>query len=535
MDPRPPLRPWAPHRLPVPALTGREAGAWDRRAIDRSGVPERVLMENAGRAAAVILDRSYPEGPVVGLVGAGNNGGDALVALRVLAAWGREVRAVLVADRPTDDPLLHGWPIPVVVEDGWTAEDWAGVLSEASVVVDGVLGTGVRGAPRERQAGAIRAVNASAASVLAMDVPSGIDPDGGSVPGDAVRADVTVAFGAPKVGALVHPARAAVGRLVVVEIGFPPLESGEARAFVSTPPWARDQLPRRSSDTHKNAVGRVLVVGGASGMAGAALLAARGALRAGAGIVRVCTVPENREIVQRGVPEAIYVDGTDAAAVRDGLAATDAVVVGPGLGQGDVALRLLERVLGGEPRPVLLDADALNLAAAGAVDLAAVGRTRPVLLTPHPGEMGRLSRRRRSASDGRCRALPRRRAATGAAAVERFDRRGPVQGRALCPSSASPDGELLIDTQGSSDLAAAGMGDTLAGVCGTLMAQGLVSATAGAVGLYLTGRAARLADKGAALTPSDVLERLPDVLSEPGGPTDALGLPFVVLDIDPAA
>lgn len=532
------LRPWA--RGDVPALTGTEAAAWDRRAIDRVGVPERVLMENAGRAAALVLQRLHPDGRIVGIVGAGNNGGDALVMLRTLAVWGRDVRAVLVADREVPDPLAHGWDVPTSTDAELDGPGWRALLEGAAVVIDGILGTGVRGAPRERQAAAIGAVNASAPAVLAVDVPSGIDPETGAVPGEAVRADVTVAFGAPKLGALLHPARALTGRLVAVEIGFPPLEEGEAGAFLATPGWARTRLPRRATDTHKNAVGRLLVVGGGMGMAGAAVLAARGALRAGVGIVRVATVPGNREIVQSALPEALWVDATDGAAVQVAGDGSDAVVIGPGLGQDDDARRVLARVLEDTDegaRSLLLDADALNLAAAGVVDLADVGACRPVLLTPHPGEMGRLLGDGAAPDGGDvARGGPAERARLAAG---RFHAAVLLKG---APSLvAVEDGPLRVDTQGSSDLAAAGMGDTLSGVCGALLAQGLSPGDAGAVGLYLTGRAARLAGKGVSLTPSDVAERLPDALTESvygtasaQGEASPLGLPFVIFDADAA-
>jgi ADP-dependent NAD(P)H-hydrate dehydratase / NAD(P)H-hydrate epimerase len=515
-----------PHDRPeLQVGTGAEAAAWDHRAIDRVGVPERVLMENAGRAAALVLQRLHPDGRVVGVVGAGNNGGDALVTLRTLAAWGRDVHAVLVADRELPDPLAHDWAVPTTTDGELDRPGWDRALEGAAVVVDGILGTGVRGAPRERQAAAIRAVNRSTPTVLAMDVPSGIDPETGGVPGEAVRADVTIAFGAPKLGSLLHPARALVGRLVAVEIGFPPLQEGEAAAFVATPGWALARLPRRATDTHKNQVGRLLVVGGGMGMAGAAVLAARGALRAGIGIARVATVPGNREIVQSALPEALWVDATDGPAVRAATEESDAVVIGPGLGQDEAARRVLAWVLDATDvaaPPVLLDADALNLAAAGAVALEAVGAGRPVLLTPHPGEMSRLL------DDG-----PGGPAERARAAADRFHAAVVLKG---APSLvAVPDGPLRVDTQGSSDLAAAGMGDTLSGVCGALLAQGLAPGDAGSVGLYLSGRAARLAGKGVSLTPSDIAERLPDALRESAdGDSPPLDLPFVIFDA-PAA
>ena len=517
----PPLRPFS--AVDVWAWTAEESSAFDARAIEAVGVPQTVLMENAGRAAALVLARVFPDGPVVAVVGAGNNGGDALVAVRTLRAWGRDARAVLVAERPTEDPLLHGWPVEVTTDaDGADVER---VLRHASVIVDGVLGTGVRGAPRARQAEAIMRVNASGCPVLAVDVPSGIDATSGATPGAAVRAAVTVSFGAPKLGALLHPARALVGRHVVVDIGFPPIAPTSAR--VIGPAWARARLPRRESDTHKNRVGRVCVVAGKVGMAGAAVLAGRGAFRAGAGFVRVCSVPENREAVQAALPEALFVDATDAGALDDALSASDAVAAGPGLGTGAASREILERALTGPPVPTVLDADALNLAAAGALEggLEAVARSRPLLLTPHPGEMARLLPDEHLDGLGRV--------ATVRAAVDRFGCAVLLKG---APSLVgAPHAAVAIDTQSSSDLAVAGIGDVLTGVCGSLLAQGVSTVDAGVVGLYLTGRAARLAGRGAGLIPTDVARWLPDARTEPGAAVSDLGLPFVTFDADPPA
>jgi NAD(P)H-hydrate epimerase len=505
----------------VPAPTAQEATDLDRRAIQEVGVPQEVLMENAGRSAAQILQRLFPEGRVLGFVGAGNNGGDALVLLRTLRAWGRDVRGILVADRKADDPLLHGWPVDVRIDRDMDEPGWAAATRDAAVIVDGILGTGVRGAPRERQAYAIGRINASGLPVLAIDVPSGVDASTGAVEGGAVRADVTVAFGAPKLGSLFHPARALAGRLVAVEIAFSPWEPGATRAVVSTPAWARARLPRRSTDTHKKEVGSVIIVAGGMGMAGAAVLAARAAFRSGAGLVRVCSVPDNRAALQAALPEAIYVDASDPGAVEDALEDSDAVAAGPGLGSAMAAVDMLALVARGPARPTVLDADALNLAAAGALDLAEVAKARPLLITPHPGEMARLIG---SADDGA--------AGAARAAVEHFGCAVLLKG---APSVvASRGGPLLVDTQSSSDLAVAGMGDALTGVCGSLMAQGLDPATAGAVGLYCTGRAAVLAGRGAGLTPTDVVRWLSDAIGERGDGVTDLDFGFVTYDADPA-
>ena len=536
--PHPPLRPFGGASVWAP--TGQQSAEIDRLAIESRGVHQPVLMENAGRSAAMVLCRLFPTGPVLGLVGAGNNGGDALVLLRTLRAWGREAEAVLVADRPEDEPLLHGWDLPLHRDQALDEAAWRALLASAAVVVDGVLGTGASGAPRERQAAAVARLNRSGRPVLALDVPSGVDASTGAVPAEAVRAAVTVAFGGPKLGSLLHPARPLAGRLVAVEIGFPPPVPGEADALLVTPAWAHEHLPTRSTDTHKNAVGRCLVVAGAVGMAGAAVLAARGALRAGAGIVRVCSASANREVIQAAVPEAIYVDVSDADALAAAVEESDAVAAGPGLGTDEHARRVLDAVVGARPAGVVLDADALNVAAAGALDLSALAARAPLLITPHPGEMARLLP---AADDGADRLAIVRRAAA------RFGCSVLLKGApSLVAAAGAP---VLVDTQGSSDLAAAGMGDMLTGVCTALLAQGATPQVAGALGLYSSGRAARIAGRGASLTPSDVARWLSDALGEVAAPGEAaapgegrgageahwgvsdLGLPFVTYDADP--
>lgn len=531
----PRLQPFA--RGDVWALTADQAEAVDARAIDSLGVPQRVLMENAGRSAAAVLVRAVGGSRVLGIVGSGNNGGDALVALRSLAAWGIAVRAILVSDRDADDPLLHGWPLEVARDSDLDDSLWTDLLAWADVVVDGVLGTGARGAPRPRQAAAIERVNDAGCPVVALDVPSGIDASTGEVPGTAVRATLTVAFGVPKLGALLHPARALTGRHVAVDIGFPPSGGEGASARLVTPAWVSSRMPTRSTDTHKNRVGRVLIAGGAEGMAGAVILAARSAFAAGAGLVRVCSVGENREVLQSSVPEAIFVGSSDTDAVVDAAASSDVVAVGPGLGVDEQARATLRLLTDGGGPPLVLDADALNLVAEGVVDLVAIAASgRPVLITPHPGEMTRLEAARQDAptagTDATTRPGPDSPVVRAGRAAERF---GCVVLLKGAPSVvATPGTPVALDTQGTSDLAVAGMGDTLTGVCAALLAQKRDSATAASLALYLSGRAAVLAGRGAGLTPSDVVRWLPEARREVVPADTDLGLPFVCFDAEAA-
>jgi len=513
----------------VGAPTGLESAEFDRFAIEELGVPQSTLMENAGRSAAMVIQRLFPRGHVTALVGTGNNGGDALVVLRNLAAWGRPVTAILVGERGEQESLLHGWGIRTLLDTDFQGDSTrlAGELAGTEILVDGVLGTGISGPPRERQAFVIRAMNQSDAAVVALDVPSGVDAVTGAIAGDAVLARVTVAFGGAKLGTLLHPGRRLVGRLVVVEIGFPPLAEETFRGTLITPGWVSLRLPRRDPDTHKNAVGALLLVAGRPGMAGAAILAARAALRAGVGFLRVASPPENRGILQEAVPEAVYVDASDDKALAEAVEASRALGVGPGLGTDQGARGLLSSVLGSAGnRPLLVDADALNLLSMGyGPSLAEVGRERDVILTPHPGEMARLTGVEPKEVTAR-----RPEIALGVA----MDTGCHVLLKGMPSLVATPASRLYVDTVGSSDLAAAGMGDVLSGVISAFLAQGCLPHEAASLGLFTSGRAAARTSLGVSLTPEDVVEGLPGALKERGNGHSDLDLPFLLFDQDPA-
>ncbi len=517
------VRPFA--RGLVPVATGEESSAFDRHSISELGVPEATLMEAAGRSAAEVVQRLHPRGEIVAVVGAGNNGGDAIVALRTLAAWGRRVRAVVVADRAEPDSLLHGWNGHLVRDDVAGDGAWE-MLAGADVVIDGVLGTGTRGAPRARQARAIQAINAARAPVVALDLPSGVDAATGAVTGEAVRADVTVAFGWPKLGTLIGDGRVLRGRLIVAEIGFPPLPDGRFGAALITPAWAATARPKREPDTHKYRVGTVLVVAGRPGMAGAAVLAGRAALRAGAGLVYVASAPENRVVLQSAAPEAIFVDATDRDAVAERAAAVDAVAVGPGIGTDEQGVRVLTTVLDAGAQPLVLDADALTLLAAGRPrSLEEVAAARPSLITPHSGEMERITGHSQKEIRARRVELARESATKLGCTVLL---------KGMPSLVAAPGLPVLIDSVGTSDLATGGMGDVLTGTAGALLARGLGPREAGALALHASGRAAARAGRGEGILPVDVVSHLRDAFGETGQGESDLDLACVLLDLDAA-
>lgn len=500
----------------LPLVTPEEAAALDAAARERHDVPERVLMESAGRAAALVLDRIFPRGRVAVAAGSGNNGGDALVLARVLLSWGREVTLVTAGSRPPDSVLRHGHEVPIE-----SLDDEPAVFASADVLVDGVLGTGARGAPREPASTVIEAMNAAGRPIVALDLPSGVDARTGDVEGEAIRAAVTVTFGWPKIGLLFHPARSRCGRLVAVEIGFPPLhaEGGES-ALLITPEWAKERLPGRPPSAHKGISGRLLALAGTDGMAGAAVIASKAAQRAGAGLVQVASPASNRLVIQTAVPEAIFVDR--AALDPEAMAAAHALLAGPGIGTDDGAHRALETAIGGTAGlRAAFDADALNLFARDPDRLGEVAGGRDVIITPHPGELGRLM-------DLSVREIVADPVAAARAAAARFGCSVLLKGQ---PSIvASPGQPTLVSTVGSSDVASAGMGDQLAGVTGALLAAGLSAREAGALALFYSGRAADLAWRGRSLGPADVSEAMHAAFDRPGARRSPTGLPFVSFD-----
>lgn len=503
----------------VPLVTPQEAAALDRSARERQGVPERVLMESAGRAAACVLDRLFPRGKVAVAAGSGNNGGDAIVLARVLRSWGREVRVFQAGTQPPDPALLHGYDLTVepldAAESAWVAAD---------VVVDGILGTGARGEPRPPAATAIETLNASGRPVLALDLPSGVDGETGDVEGEAIRAAATVTFGWPKIGLLFHPARSRVGRLIAVEIGFPPFQpEGPDSASLITPDWAAARLPLRPASAHKGTSGRLLVVAGHDGMAGAAVLACRAAQRSGAGLVRVASTESNRVILQSQVPEATFVERGGLGS--EDLSAMHALLAGPGMGTDANARHALEAALHQtRGRPGICDADAINLFAQEPDWLRRVASERDLVLTPHPMELSRLMGSPvQEVLDDPVRAAR--------SAAKRFGCAILLKGQpSIVASNKLP---LLVNTTGSSDLAAAGMGDQLSGVTGAMLAAGCSARDGAALALYYAGRAADLTGYGRALSPADVSDSMRTAFSRPGARWPCVDLPFVSFDQPP--
>ncbi|MFN2564769.1 MAG: NAD(P)H-hydrate dehydratase [Gemmatimonadaceae bacterium] len=498
--------------------TAAQAAARDAAAI-AAGVPSRALMQRAGAAAAAEIALRYPfhlESGALIFAGPGNNGGDAWVVARALAATGAVVRVVEPAEAKSPDAIAErALSLPIV---GETARERA--LTSATpahfaerLVIDGLLGTGATGAPREHLGQAvddIARLRAGGAAVIAIDVPSGVDATTGRWE-KSVVAELTLTFGTMKRGLLT--ARDRCGALAVLDIGlgaYAELDDG-APALVDAR-WVAAVVPRFSADAHKGTRKRVAVVGGAEGMAGAALLAARGAARSGVGMVKLVVAPASVPVVQEAEPAALAAcwPGDDSAVQTDLGEWADVVAIGPGLGRDADARQLVERILRTWRGPVVVDADGLNVFAGDADALGRLLRGRPALLTPHPAEFARLA-------GGRVDDVLASRfdAAPGLAA--RCNATVLLKG--VPTTVGSPDGRQLVSASGSPVLATAGSGDVLTGIAATLVAQIGDPLVAAAAAAWAHGRAAELAQgtpDAARRTPrgvtlDDVLCALPGV------------------------
>lgn len=476
--------------------------ALDRMAIEEQQIPGYTLMVRAGQALLEALNKRFPEARrLVVLCGGGNNGGDGYVLARMARAKGLQVELVALTDpaRLKGDAALA---CATFREGGGVTTEWTPrCVDRADVIVDAILGTGLTRPLAGAAAEVVGAVAASGVPVLAVDMPTGLHSDTGQVLGDAIAADVTVTFVGLKLGAFVGAGPSYCGELVFDGLGIPPelYERVRPAARRIGRGLRRDTLPPRARDAHKGEFGHVLVVGGGRGMPGAARLAAEGALRSGAGRVTVATRPDNVTAVVAARPEVMCAGIDEPDGIAPLLGRADVVALGPGLGTDGWAQGLL-RTVEASGLPVVADADALNLLALNPQ------RHGNWVLTPHPGEAGRLL-------------------AADAAAVQR-DREGALgqlcvrYGGIVVLKGAGTlvgrEGEVpWICDRGNPGMAAPGMGDVLTGVIAGIAAQCGDLFAAARVGVYAHAQAGdRAAAKGQrGMTALDVCAQLPHVLN----------------------
>jgi NAD(P)H-hydrate epimerase len=472
---------------PTTALyTAAQVRALDRAAIDGAGIPGIVLMSRAGRAVFDLIAARLAAGAPLSVVcGTGNNGGDGFVVARRAADCGWPVTVWLVGEREriAGDARLA---FDAAVAAGVPVEPFADDTRFASgVIVDALLGTGLGGAVRAAHARAIEAMKASGLPVMAVDIPSGLCSDTGSVLGVAVRAAHTLTFIGRKRGLFTGAARDHCGELHFDALGVPPAVYGAVPAEAELLSLAAllPALAPRARGAHKGRFGHVLVIGGGRGMAGAAAMAAETAARCGAGLVSLATWPGNVPAIVARRPEVMAHGVEYGHELEPLLARASTLVVGPGLGRGPWAQQLLQRALA-SGRPAVLDADALN--AIADAELPAGTVFNQCLVTPHPGEAARLV----GSTAG---AVEADRFAALAALRARFPAAVLLKGAGTLVASGAAGGAVGVCPYGNPGMASGGMGDVLSGVLGALLAQGLTAGEAAALGACLHARAADLA------------------------------------------
>jgi ADP-dependent NAD(P)H-hydrate dehydratase / NAD(P)H-hydrate epimerase len=506
----------------IPVLDARAMRLADADAI-RGGTAGDDLMENAAAALCGQLRHAHPGWRSVAVVcGPGNNGGDGLAAARMLALSGISVSVFTLRDpssyagdaaRNAERARSVGLSL-VWLKDSRAFSEMQRALADGDGVIDALFGTGLTRSLEGNARRAVAAINAAHKPVLSADLPSGLSADSGALLGPAVHASQTVGFGAPKPCHVLPPASGLCGRVVVADIGI----SRETLARRATRFWILESadilslLPARPLDSHKADFGRLAVIAGSRGKAGAAILAARGALRGGAGLVTVFCAESLTSLIVGALPEAMTfglpesggaLAEAGARALVSQLRGFDAAVVGPGLGTSRGTVSFLEALLRGTRLPLVVDADGLN-AFAGRPERFA-RRRGTVVLTPHPGEAGRLLGLSSKAVQADRLGAARRLSRTSHAITILKGAHSLI---------ASPSGEVLVNPTGTPLLSTAGSGDVLAGLIGALLAGGLKGRDAAMAGAWLHGAAAQalapvLGDAG--LLAHEVADAIPSV------------------------
>jgi len=508
-------------------LTAEQTRQMDQECI-KAGTPVSVLMENAGKAVAEEIEKSLGDIrklKILCLIGAGNNGGDGLVAARYLQERGAAVSVYLCSERPEDDEnlkLVREKNITCIA----TAEDeklekFDSLLAEASCVIDALLGTGkmrpLQGVYKEVLLKINEAKQRSKTYIVAVDLPSGMDADTGAVDDACPYADMTVTLAFPKIGLFTFPGAARVGTLRIVDIGIPESLADEIPIELMTHDWARTSLPERPLDANKGTFGKVLVVAGSVNYVGAAYLAGSGAMRVGAGLVTLATAASLQPIIASKLTEATYLPlpeaepGVISAGAVDIITEQsrqyDVLLLGCGLGQNPATAEFVSKLLSRKDLPPLVvDADALNILAKVPDWWQQIPGN--AILTPHPGEMSRLC----GLSIDEIQANR-----TGIAMKYAVEWHQTIVLKGAYNVIASPEGNCRVSPFANPGLATAGTGDVLSGIIAGMTAQGLSLYNAAGLGAYVGCEAGEmirslLGDTG--VIASDLLMALPAVINQ---------------------
>ncbi len=503
-------------------LTPRQMKVIDEIAINTLGIPGIVLMENAAiqiafKASSMLEGEEEPNVTVI--AGNGNNGGDALAVTRHLLTMGYSVSVFsltdvdeLFGDAYTNGRILKNLGVNIPVISGKEdLERLESACRKSDLVIDGIFGTGLNRFVQGIWSDVIDIINTFAPKILSIDIPSGIDGLSGKVMGNSVKADATVTFYLPKIGMVQHPGASFMGELSVVDIGIPyALSEQMGTSQLSEKNDIKKMLPIRPADGHKGTFGKLLVFAGSESMTGAAYLSALSAYRTGSGFVRLAAPRSCINPLSILLPEAVFAGLTEYSdtklndLVKKLLDDTDAVLIGPGLSRTDEALSLMKAVVENCDKPMVMDADALNILSK---ERTMLERLRcETVITPHPAEMSRLTGK--SVLD-----IQGDRINIARDFADEFGLTVVLKGAGTVV--VANDGRTSINPTGNQGMATAGSGDVLAGVITSLLGQGLSPYDAAVTGTYLHGLAGDIAaaDKGTAgVMASDIAENIPKAI-----------------------
>ncbi len=497
----------------------------EHKAVER-GVSMEQLMEYAGGAAARFIQRKYElRGKRVAILcGKGNNGGDGYVAARLLRGCGAYVSVVLAEGFPATDLArqAYGRMGAGVISADWGREPRAvrQAVSDADIIIDGLYGFGFRGAMPEYIGVLAELANQSRAPVISLDIPSGVECNTGAVHGPCIRADYTVTFTVPKPGHILYPGREYCGQVVPAAAGIPGEVVEQAVPALETlePAHIKSLFRPRDSQSNKGDYGKLLCVCGSEGMAGAAIMCASAGLRCGAGLVNLALPRSIYPIAASRLLESVFTlldreqDGSltpeTSVKLENALQGAAACVIGCGLGTAPGTPELVEKLLLSARCPVVLDADGLNAVSKHPEILREAAQTKPVIITPHPGEMARLMAS--SIQEVQADRLE---------SASRFAREYGVITvlKGAGTLVAHPDGRTRMNLTGNPGMARGGSGDILTGMVGSFAAQGMEPLEAASAAVYLHGLAGdrcadRLSQQG--MLPTDMLSELPNLFLE---------------------
>jgi ADP-dependent NAD(P)H-hydrate dehydratase / NAD(P)H-hydrate epimerase len=514
-------------------VTAEEMRRIDRDTTDEFGIPSLLLMERAGSSAAQRIMEIYSRRKVIVACGSGNNGGDGMVAARLLHDKGWDVRVFLACD---PDKLKGGARLQyqAALRFGVPVNDSAVLIEDASrlfrphtIIVDALFGTGLSKEIRGGFSALIRVLNESGLPIIALDMPSGISSDTGQVMGDAISADYTVAFGLPKRGHFLYPGAEHTGRLFIEDIGFPheALSAEGLQVELLEKVDLAPLIPARKKNSHKGDYGHVLLVAGSRGKTGAAFMAAKACLRAGAGVVTI-GIPESLASVfqSRATEEMTLIlpdkgDGTLSKKALDKILGflektADVIAIGPGAGVSRDMREITETVASHSGVPVIIDADGLN-SLKGNTEAFRKARA-PIILTPHPGEMARLMDRKPASSPN---------SSLRSEVMERIEKNRIHTAGSFATTTgvhlvlkgvptvtASPDGRVFINPTGNPGMSTAGAGDVLTGMIAGFLGQGLSPLDACTFGVYMHGLSGDIAasERGEhSVIASDIIDCIP--------------------------